>query len=117
MILRGSGWGVDEPQHIIAKSFDIYEFQSRGGVDSFEQVLAATDGDWSDQEMKLVNQAVLHQRGIEKTIPVLDDVAARLLFQVGHECGHIAFNDTGIPGGFSKEWSMPRTLGCCSFVR
>ena len=98
-----SAWGVGEYHDPVAELRYIDKIQCGSVFDCLKHVLASSYGDWRHQEVELVDQTVLHQGGIEWTIPVLDDVAARLLFQVRHERGHIPADDGGIPHCLSKS--------------
>jgi hypothetical protein len=77
-------WGVGEYYNSVAESRDVDEIQCGSIFDRLEHVLAPSDGDRCQQKVELVDQAVLHQCGIEWAISVFDDVAPRLLLQVGH---------------------------------
>jgi hypothetical protein len=87
--MSASGWGVDEFHDTVTEPCDIGEVQGWRGVDVFKPVLAPPDRDRCHQEVELVNQVVFHQGGVERTVPVLDDVGAGLSFEVGDERGHV----------------------------
>src|ERR1039458_1823850 len=74
-----SAWGVGEYHDSVAELRYIDEIQGGSVFDCLKHVLASSYSDRCHQEVELVDQTVLHQGGIEWTIPVFDDVAARLL--------------------------------------
>src|SRR5215831_13901767 len=74
-----------------------------GDIDAVKETGAASDGDGEDRKVELIDEVVLDQRAIELAGPVLHDVLARLLFQLGDFLSNITFDEPGIPRGLPQS--------------
>jgi len=69
---------VDEDDHAAVKLRGLREGEVRCGVDVGKKVLTPADRHGREEEMKLIDQSVLHERGVKRTVPVLQEILSGL---------------------------------------